>query len=293
MENQLSNQQNFNSSSASVINMVANHQVFGNMQNLATIMASATATVPDHFKGNVGDCMAVVMQSAQWGMNPYAIAQKTHLIKGILGYESQLVAAVINSSGVTTDRFKFEWFGDWSKVIGKFDIKSGQNGEYRTPGWHLSDEEGLGVKVTATLKGDSQPTTLEVLLAQARVRNSTQWADDPKQQLAYLAQKKWARLYAPDVIMGVYTKDEIIEGEFEEVSGNNASVGFTSEQKNQEAEYVSDEEFQKLYSMKPKIESGEKDPNSFIAFIESKGKLLTDDQKIEIATWAQPQEKTA
>ncbi|RUM90734.1 MAG: recombinase [Thiomicrospira sp.] len=58
-------------------------------------------------------------------------------------------------------------------------------------------------------------------------------------------------------------------------------------------EYVSNEDFQKLYSMKPKIESGEKDPNSFIAFIESKGKLLTDDQKIEIATWAQPQEQTA
>lgn len=286
MENQMATQQEFNSSSASVINMVANPKVFENMHSLASIMASAAATVPDHFRGNVGDCMAVVMQAAQWGMNPYAVAQKTHLIKGILGYESQLVAAVINSSGITTDRFKFEWFGDWTKIVGKFEIKQGQNGEYRTPAWHLSDEEGLGVRVTATIKGDASPTTLEVLLAQARTRNSTQWADDPKQQLAYLAQKKWARLYAPDVIMGVYTKDEIIEGEFEEVAPQRQI-------ETPKTDYVTDEEFKELTKMKPRIESGEKSPNDFITFIESKGKTLTDDQKIEIASWAHLQEQTA
>lgn len=76
------------------------------------------------------------------------------------------------------------------------------------PGWQLSDEDGLGIKVWATLKGESEPRVLSLLLAQARTRNSTLWADDPKQQLAYLAQKRWARLYASDVILGVYTPDE-------------------------------------------------------------------------------------
>jgi len=35
------------------------------------------------------------------------------------------------------------------------------------------------------------------------------WASDPKQQLAYLAVKRWARLYAPAVILGVYSSDEL------------------------------------------------------------------------------------
>ncbi len=35
----------------------------------------------------------------------------------------------------------------------------------------------------------------------------------PRQQLAYLAVKRWARLYCPDVILGVYTADEIDERE--------------------------------------------------------------------------------
>ncbi|VTM11692.1 RecT family [Raoultella terrigena] len=51
------------------------------------------------------------------------------------------------------------------------------------------------------------------MLSQAQVRNSTLWATDPRQQLAYLAVKRWARLYCPDVILGVYTADEIDERE--------------------------------------------------------------------------------
>ena len=178
------------------------------MIRMAEIMATGKTTIPQHLRGSVGDCMAVVMQATQWGMNPFAVAQKTHLVNGTLGYEAQLVAAVINSSGIVRDRFGFEWFGDWRRVIGKFEIKRGDKGEYRVPGWKLADEDGLGVRVWATLRGESEPRVLELLLAQARTRNSTLWADDPKQQLAYLAQKRWARLYASDVILGVYTPDE-------------------------------------------------------------------------------------
>ncbi len=39
-------------------------------------------------------------------------------------------------------------------------------------------------------------------------RNSPLWTSNPKQQLAYLALKYWARLYCPDVILGVYTPDD-------------------------------------------------------------------------------------
>ncbi|HAU6479257.1 TPA: recombinase RecT, partial [Citrobacter freundii] len=49
--------------------------------------------------------------------------------------------------------------------------------------------------------------------SQAQVRNSTLWASDPRQQLAYLAVKRWARLYCPDVILGVYSADEVEERE--------------------------------------------------------------------------------
>ena len=179
------------------------------MMNLANVMATGKATIPQEYRNSPGDCLAVVMQAVQWGMNPFAVAQKTHFISGKIGYEAQLVNAVITALAPTRDRLHFEWFGPWDKVIGKFEIKRGDKGEYRVPGWQLSDEEGIGVRCWATIKGEDEPRILELLLAQARTRNSTLWADDPRQQLAYLATKRWARLYCPDVIMGVYTPDEL------------------------------------------------------------------------------------
>lgn len=182
------------------------------MVSLANIMSTGKATIPQEYRNSPGDCLAVVMQAVQWGMNPFAVAQKTHFVSGKIGYEAQLVNAVITALAPTKDRLHFEWFGDWSKVIGKFEIKKGDKGEYRVPAWNMKDEEGLGINVWATIKGEDKPRLLELFLAQARTRNSTLWADDPRQQLAYLATKRWARLYCPDVIMGVYTPDEF-EGE--------------------------------------------------------------------------------
>ena len=186
------------------------------MMRIADFMASAKSTIPMHLR-NPGDCLAVVMQATQWNMNPFAVAQKTHVVNGTLGYEAQLVAAVVNNSGLVTDRFNFEWFGDWHKIVGKFkEVESrtktddgGKPKKFIVPDWNASDEKGLGVRVWATIKGESEPRVLEILMTQARTRNSTLWTEDPKQQIAYLAQKRWARLYAPDVILGVYTPDEL------------------------------------------------------------------------------------
>jgi len=188
--------------------LMLNPQNMASMLAFAKLMASGKVTLPPELR-NEGDCLAITMQSLQWGMNPFAVAQKTFLVSGKLGYEAQLVNAVINTMAPTKDRIHYEWYGPWDKVIGKFEIKKGDKGEYRVPGWKLADEDGIGVKVWATLKGEDEPRVLELLLAQARTRNSTLWADDPRQQLAYLGVKRWSRLYCPDVILGVYTPDEL------------------------------------------------------------------------------------
>jgi hypothetical protein len=206
----------FNTSSAA---LMMDMKALERMERFANLMATARSTVPQHFQGKPGDCLAVVMQATTWGMNPFAVAQKTHLINGVLGYEAQLVASVINSSSLLADRFNFEWFGPWEKIVGKFKMvesktKKDDNGnpkKFMMPDWNTNDEQGLGVRVWATIKGETEPRMLELLMTQARTRNSTLWTEDPKQQLAYLAQKRWARLYAPDVILGVYTPDEVQE----------------------------------------------------------------------------------
>lgn len=181
-----------------------------NLVRFAEIMASSRVTVPAHLAGKPADCLAVTMQAIQWRMNPFAVAQKTFTVNGVLGYEAQLVNAVITTMAPTQDRLHYEWFGPWEKVIGKFTEKTSSKGnKFIAPDWTLQDEAGCGVRVRATMKNEQEPRELELLLSQAQVRNSTLWASDPRQQLAYLAVKRWARLHCPDVILGVYTPDEI------------------------------------------------------------------------------------
>lgn len=184
--------------------------LFNKCNRLAEMMAKGACTVPKHLQGNVGDCFAIIGQSLRWGMDPYAVAQKTHLVNGTLGYEAQLVIAVINNRAPIVDRIKFEYFGDWSKVKAKDDKST-----------------DVGVICRATFKGDDEPTELSLTMAQVgTVRNSPLWTADPRQQLAYLAAKRFSRLHCPDVILGVYTPDELAD------RGNEAPRNITPKAQN-------------------------------------------------------------
>lgn len=156
------------------------------MQSLMTfaeMMAKSHVTVPDHLKGKPADCMAIAMQSMQWGMNPFAVAQKTHIVSGRLGYEAQLVNAVVQQSNAIRGAFHYEYRGEGPT---------------------------LECRVGAVLRGDTDVTWGEWLRSgDVQTKNSPLWKVNPKQQLGYLQVKNWARLYCPGAILGVYTPDEL------------------------------------------------------------------------------------
>lgn len=158
-------------------------QAMAAAQKFAEVMAKGVSTVPKHLQGNVADCMAVVLQAMQWGMIPHVVAQKTHLVSGTLGYEAQLVNAVVMKSGAIDGSFSYEF--------------TGSKGAY-------------SCRVGAVLKGGSEITWGEWLSEmEVTTKNSPLWKTNPKQQLGYLQVKNWARLYCPGAILGVYTDDEL------------------------------------------------------------------------------------
>lgn len=270
------------------MSMMQDGSVMDRMIKFAEIMATGKSTIPAELR-NVGDCLAITMQAMNWKMNPFSVAQKTFFISGKIGYEAQLVAAAITNSGAVVGNFGFEWFGPWEKVIGKFDIKRSDKGEYRVPGWRLEDEAGIGIRCWNTLRGESEPRVLELLLAQARTRNSTLWADDPKQQLAYLAQKRWARLYAPGVILGVYTPDELDQpterdmGAAEVVSSRSAAQPTPAALPDYSQSAFADN----LPKWSALMNSGAKTADQIIAIVSTKG-ALSEAQKAQIRAAAQP-----
>ena len=163
--------------------LVMSDEALNRMMRVADMMATGRATVPKHLQGNSGDCLAVTMQAMQWGMNPFAVGQKTHVVNGALGYEAQLVNAVVQASGAIDGRFHYEYEG-------------------KSP--------AVSCRVGAILRGEKEVTWGEWLNeSSVTTKNSPLWKTNPKQQLGYLQVKNWARAYTPGAILGVYTPDEL------------------------------------------------------------------------------------
>lgn len=151
---------------------------------MAADMAGSTA-VPGHLRGKEGNCLAVLMQSARWGLDPFAVASKTYFINDQIAFEAQLVNAVVISSKILEGRLSIQYTGEGNS---------------------------LRCTVSGKIKGDPERKVKSQAIARIKVRNSPLWVTDPEQQLGYYTTRAWARLHAPDVLMGVYTPDELQDG---------------------------------------------------------------------------------
>lgn len=151
---------------------------------MASDMAGSTA-VPPHLRGKEGNCLAVLMQAARWGLDPFAVASKTYFINEQIAFEAQLVNAVVISSKILEGRLSIQYTGEGNS---------------------------LRCTVSGRIKGDPELKVKTQTIARITVRNSPLWKSDPEQQLGYYTTRAWARLHAPDVLMGVYTPDELADG---------------------------------------------------------------------------------
>ncbi|TPN44417.1 recombinase RecT [Mesorhizobium sp. B1-1-4] len=144
-------------------------------------MCRADIALPKHLRGNAGACMAVAMQALEWQMSPFAVASKSYEVGGRIAYEAQLIAAVVNTRSGIRGRLRYEYLGEGSELSCRVTgVLDGQECEYETPP-----------------------------IGAITVKNSPLWKSDPRQQLGYFAARSWARRHCPEVILGVYDRDEV------------------------------------------------------------------------------------
>ncbi|RWF01766.1 MAG: hypothetical protein EOS43_09915 [Mesorhizobium sp.] len=155
-------------------------QNLGEVIRFAEVMCRADIALPPHLRGNAGACMAVALQALEWKMSPFAVASKSYAVKGAIAYEAQLIAAVVNTRSGIKGRLRYEFLGEGESLSCRVTgILDGQECEYETP--------PIGAITT---------------------KNSPLWKSDPRQQLGYFAARSWARRHCPEVILGVYDRDE-------------------------------------------------------------------------------------
>ena len=239
----------------SSLSLITNSESMKNVMALAETMVESKVTVPKHLQGSKGDCLAIIIQASNWGMNPFAVAQKTHLVNGVLGYEAQLVNAVVQTSGAIQGGFHYEYQGEGNS---------------------------LACRVGAVIKGNKEITWGEYLkFADVITKNSPVWKSNPKQQLGYLQVKNWARLYCPAAILGVYTDDEL-----QNIPAQEKDITTQASEVKQEKEVMTDERFEKnAQTYREQVREKGKSPDALIAFIESKV-ILTEEQKEKIRGFA-------
>jgi hypothetical protein len=152
------------------------------VMEFAKLMAISGVAVPKHLRGNPGACLGIVTQAINWEMDPFAVANKSYAVSDRLAYESQLINAVILRRAPIVDRFGITYAGDGKtrRCTVSAQIRSGAILEYESP--------ELGTIPT---------------------QNSPLWKSDPDQQLFYFASRSFCRRHFPDVLLGVYTRDEL------------------------------------------------------------------------------------
>lgn len=178
---------------------------FNTCIKVAKYLAAAEGFCPRHLMGKPEACFAVVSRSLTWNLDPYGVAQATYQTPGgQVGYYGSLCQAIIENSGRLDGGIRYEYYGEWNRIRGKFAIRTSDKGtKYPAATWEPKDEEGLGIRVLAQVKGEVELRTLEFDLKQAFPRNSTLWATDPQTQIRYTAIRRFATSVVPTLFLGV------------------------------------------------------------------------------------------
>jgi len=161
---------------------------FTEVRLLAQDLANSGPGVRKDFRNNVSLCVVVIMDALHWGMLPTSVIRKSYCVQDTVCYEAQLIHAVINTRAGLVDDLEVTYEGEGAerrcKVVGTLDRGKRKPREYLSP-----------------------------MVKDIKVKNSPLWQSDLDQQLHYFSVRNWARKWCPEVILGVYTREEIQSGE--------------------------------------------------------------------------------
>jgi hypothetical protein len=151
-------------------------------QRVANVFAKSDM-VPAHFKGNVGNCMIAMDFAQRINADVFMVMQNMYVIKGRPGIEGKMVIGLVNNSG-RFEPLEFEQDDDGCTAVAK-DIKSGKVLRGPTVSWTMVKAEGW------LSKGGSK------------------WKTMPDLMFKYRSATYFARVYCPEVLLGMQTREEI------------------------------------------------------------------------------------
>lgn len=138
------------------------------------------------YEGTMANCLIALQMAEAMGEMPFVVMQNIHIVKGKAGFAAQYMIARANASGLF--RGRLNWRVD------------------------KNDPKNLAVTCFATLSetGEGVEFTVDMNMARAEgwAKNS-KYDTMPEVMLRYRSATFLVRFYAPDVMLGYRTADEI------------------------------------------------------------------------------------
>ena len=174
--------------------------IFGTSDNfiMAMQMAKALASstiVPQTFQRNDANCLIAIEQAQRLRVSPLMVMQNLYVIQGRPSWSSKFLIAAINNSG----KFDMELqFDETKDKAGKpfsctaWTMKNGRRVEGMTVDMDMVKDEGWLSKY------------------------GSKWKTMPQLMLRYRAASFFSSLNCPELTMGLYTREEMQDNDFNE-----------------------------------------------------------------------------
>lgn len=161
---------------------------FEHMWRVATALAKSSI-VPKHYQENPANCLLAVNMSLRLRLDPFMFMQKTTVINDKLGFEAQLIIAMVNTQKPFKTPVRYIYTGT-----------AGQD-DFTCTAWAITkDDERIEYKLS---------------VGQARkignAKKNDNWLNTPELMITYRATTYLIRLYAPELLMGMSTIDELVD----------------------------------------------------------------------------------
>lgn len=161
-------------------------EAFELVQREAKAYASSEL-VPKEFRNNIANCVIALNAARQCNANPLAVMQNLYIVHGKPSWSSSFIVAAINSCG----RF------------------SALNYRLEGEGKTLSCVAFATEKETGNVL-ESPKVTMAMAEAEGWIsKNGSKWKTMPELMIRYRAATFFGRLYAPEILMGMHTVDEV------------------------------------------------------------------------------------
>lgn len=233
------------------VSFFGNISAFEDAQRMAK-MLMASKIIPESFRNNVADCVIALEMANRMRVNPIAVMQNLYVVHGKPSWSAQFIVAAINQSGrfKTTIMYEVSGTGDDKGCIA-----------------YAFDFEGNRV--------DSPKVTIGMAKKEGwYTKNGSKWQTMEDLMLRYRAATFFGRLYTPDLLMGMQTKeelDDVIDAKVEDPAPKIDINAIAKPKEPETVEQGTEKPTDPFVKIKIELRKHGVKPEDSAAFIEAKG----------------------